>query len=179
MDYPDSPWNAQAALGVASSLKAQGKTAEATTKYEDITKRFASSPIIDEAKLSLARLYEGSKAEEAFKLYDDLMKGNPRQTEGFFHGIIHLLFKYLGMNIESEVHTTRGSADAVVQTNTHVYIFEFKIGKTTEIAMTQLKTRNYASKYRATRKEIIGVAMNFNRAIREFDAWQVEILGEN
>jgi len=79
-EYPNSPWNAQAALGVAASLKAQGKPAEATAKYEDITKRFASSAIIDEAKLALARLYEGTKGEDAFKLYDELIKGNPNSV---------------------------------------------------------------------------------------------------
>lgn len=79
-EYPNSPWTAQSALGVAASLKAQGKTAEATAKYEDITKRFANSAIIDEAKLSLARLYEGTKGAEAFKLYEELIKGNPNSV---------------------------------------------------------------------------------------------------
>ena len=79
-EYPNSAWTAQAALGVAASLKAQGKTAEATAKYEDITKRFANSAIIDEAKLALARLYEGAKDEEAFKLYEELIKGNPNSV---------------------------------------------------------------------------------------------------
>ena len=80
LEYADSPWTAQAALGVAASLKAQGKTAEATAKYEELTKRFANSAIIDEAKLSLARLYETSKAEESFKLYEELIKGNPNSV---------------------------------------------------------------------------------------------------
>ena len=79
-DYPESPWTAQASLGIAAALKAQGKTAEATAKYEEITKRFATSPIIDEAKLSLARLYEATKGEDAFKLYDELIKGNPNSV---------------------------------------------------------------------------------------------------
>jgi len=73
-NYPDSPWLAEANLGVASSLAALGKTNEATAKFEEIRRRFASSPIINEAKLGLARLYEGSKPEEAFKLYEELGK---------------------------------------------------------------------------------------------------------
>ena len=79
-EYPDSGWTAQANLGVAASIAAQGKTDEATAKYEEITKRFASSPIIDEARLALARLYEARKPEDAFKLYDDLMKANPQSV---------------------------------------------------------------------------------------------------
>lgn len=79
-EYPDSPWTAQASLGVAASLRAQGNAAAALAKYEDITKRFGSSPIIDEARLALARLYEKDKPEDAFKLYEDVMKGNPNSV---------------------------------------------------------------------------------------------------
>ena len=76
-DYPDSPWVGEANLGVAASLAALGKTAEATAKYESMRLRFASSPVIDEVKLGLARLYEAAKPEEAFKLYEELLKENP------------------------------------------------------------------------------------------------------
>jgi hypothetical protein len=57
------------------------------------------------------------------------------------------------LNIESEVHTKRGRADSVVQTETHVYIFEFKFNKSSAVAMEQLKKRDYASKYRHLNKK--------------------------
>jgi predicted negative regulator of RcsB-dependent stress response len=73
-EYPESAWMAQANLGIAASLAAQGKTAEAVTKYEEIRRRFANSPIINQATLALARLYEKDKREEAFKLFEELTK---------------------------------------------------------------------------------------------------------
>ena len=76
-EYPDSAWLAQAHLGIAASLAGQGKAAEATAKYEEINRRYASAPIFDQSRLALARLYEASKPEEAFKLYDDLAKPGP------------------------------------------------------------------------------------------------------
>jgi hypothetical protein len=43
-------------------------------------------------------------------------------AENFFHGLIHLMFKYLGAFIESEVHTSKGRADSIVQTqNAYLY----------------------------------------------------------
>ena len=78
--YPDSEWIAQANRGIAAALVAQGKTAEATTKYEEIRRRFANAPIIDEVRIALARLYESQKPEEAFNLYEEVLKnpqGNP------------------------------------------------------------------------------------------------------
>jgi hypothetical protein len=74
-EYPNSPWTAEANVGLAASLAAMGKTSEATAKYEEIRKRFATAPIIDEAKLALARLYEAQKPDEAFRIYDELAKG--------------------------------------------------------------------------------------------------------
>ncbi len=79
-EYPDSQWIAQASVGVAASLKAQGNIAGATTKYEEINKRFASSSVADESRLALARLYEPTKPEEAFKLYEEIIKGNPNSV---------------------------------------------------------------------------------------------------
>ena len=73
-DYPNAPWAAEANLGIAACLGALRKTNEAVLKYEEIRKRFTGSPILDDAKLALARLYEGQKPEEAVKIYDELTK---------------------------------------------------------------------------------------------------------
>lgn len=76
--YSDSPWVANAHLGVGACLEAQGKADDAIKKYEDVRKRFATAPVANDAKLALGRLYEKSNPEEAFKLYAELMQGNPQ-----------------------------------------------------------------------------------------------------
>ena len=81
-EYPTSPWVAEATYGVAASLDAAGKTSEATAKYEEIRKRYANSAVADQTKLSLARLYEKSKPEESYRLYEEIMKANPVQYSG-------------------------------------------------------------------------------------------------
>jgi predicted negative regulator of RcsB-dependent stress response len=78
--YSDSPWTAEANLGVAAALAAQGKTSEATAKYEEIRRRFANAPIIDVAKLALVRLYAAQKPEEAFKLTEELLKSGGQNS---------------------------------------------------------------------------------------------------
>ncbi len=85
--YPASPWRAQAALGVAASLDAQSKKAEALARYEDLRKKFANDPIIDGVKLALARHYETSKPDEAFNLYQELVKANPYSGLGAEAGL--------------------------------------------------------------------------------------------
>jgi hypothetical protein len=97
-------------------------------------------------------------------------------AENFFHGLIHLMFKYLGVFIDSEVHTAKGRADSVVQTDTHIYIFEFKFNKTAEEAFQQIEDRGYARKYKLSGKTIIGIGVNFNRKERLTDAWIIKNL---
>lgn len=97
-----------------------------------------------------------------------------KQTEGLYHGLIHLVFSYLGQMIQSEIHSSRGRADAVVQTPTDVYIFEFKFNKTAKEALDQIKTNDYAGKYRASGKAITAIGVNFNAEERAIDGWEEE-----
>ena len=97
-------------------------------------------------------------------------------SERFFHSIIHLVFKYLNIFIESEVSTSIGRADSVVQTATHIYIFEFKYNKSGSAAMAQLIKNNYADKYRASGKKIVGIGVNFKHATRQINGWIVKDL---
>jgi hypothetical protein len=98
------------------------------------------------------------------------------QTEGLYHGLIHVIFSYLGQFVDSEVHSSQGRADAVVQTSTDVFVFEFKFNKTAEEAITQIQAKKYADKYRASNKTITGIGVNFNGDSRQIDAWLEVIL---
>jgi hypothetical protein len=94
-----------------------------------------------------------------------------KQSEGLYHGLVHLIFNYLGMYADSEVHSAQGRADAIVQTATHVYIFEFKFNKTAQEAIEQIHQRNYAGKYQASGKVITAVGVNFNGQEKQIDDW--------
>jgi hypothetical protein len=117
--------------------------------------------------------------EEAFYLIQSVFDTLPYEVykasnEALYHGLIHILFQYMGLQIESEVHTKRGRLDAAVHTPTHVYIFEFKFNKSARTAITQLKKRDYAAKFRASGKKTIGIGLNFSEKKRAIDKWIVE-----
>ncbi len=94
-----------------------------------------------------------------------------KQTEGLYHGLIHIMFKYLDMFIRSEVHTNKGRLDSVVETETDVYIFEFKFNQSAEEALGQIQTKNYAQPYRSGGKRLLGVGVNFDTGEREITGW--------
>jgi hypothetical protein len=99
-----------------------------------------------------------------------------KQREGLYHGLIHLIFSYLGMFVSSEVHSSQGRADAVVQTLTDIFIFEFKFNKTAEEALEQIKDNRYADKYETSEKTITGIGVNFNSDTKQIDGWLDKVL---
>ncbi len=104
-----------------------------------------------------------------------------KQSEGLYHGLIHLIFSYLAMLINSErnaarVHSLQGRADAVVETPGDIFIFEFKFNKTVREGIDQIKTRKYALKYQNSGKKIVGIGVNFDNESKQIDDWMEETL---
>jgi Predicted AAA-ATPase/PD-(D/E)XK nuclease superfamily len=91
--------------------------------------------------------------------------------EAYYHSIVHLVFTYLGQNIESEVNTSRGRMDIVVQTATHIYILEFKLDQSADIAFAQIIEKDYAAKFRHIGKPIVGIGINFTSEQKTIEAW--------
>ena len=129
----------------------------------------------------LLKAFMDADLDRIKRLINSLLAGLPdeayrKTAEGLFHGLIHFVFQLLGMYIKSEVHSSHGRADSVVETATHVFIFEFKFKKTAEAGLQQIKDQKYADKYRASNKTIIGIGVNFVPEDKEINEWQTEVL---
>jgi Predicted AAA-ATPase/PD-(D/E)XK nuclease superfamily len=99
-----------------------------------------------------------------------------RKSEKYYHSIIHLTFQIIGMYAQSEVHTSDGRMDTVVFTDERIFIFEFKIDQSAEIALQQIHTKDYASLYRASGKPITGIGVNFGSKTKGITEWLTENL---
>ena len=99
-----------------------------------------------------------------------------KQVEGFYHGLIHILFKCLGIYMQSEVHSTRGRADSIVETPTHIYFLEFKINSDADTAFKQIIAKKYAAPYTADSRIKVGIGVNFDSPTKELNGWYAEIL---
>jgi len=75
-DHPDSALIAQARMGVAASVEAQGRNSEAIQKYQELISAFPSDlNIVTPAKLTLARLFEEeNKPQQALTFYSELAR---------------------------------------------------------------------------------------------------------
>ena len=131
--------------------------------------------------MDLNRAFVAKDLEKVKTILNALLADLPdeaflKQTEGLFHGLIHLVFSYLSVFVNSEVHSSLGHADAVVQTLTDVYIFEFKFNKNAQQGLDQIKKTDYAGKYRASDKVITGIGVNFSSDKKTIDDWLEEVL---
>ncbi len=90
--------------------------------------------------------------------------------EAYYHLIIYLTLKILGLEIIAEDNTNKGRIDAVIFVPDYIYIIEFKFSSSTKQALLQIKDKKYYEKYLADHRQIYLVGMNFdyeNRTVVE------------
>jgi hypothetical protein len=124
---------------------------------------------IERVKNILVSLFDGLT-------YDTYVHQKMEQVEGYYHGLVQILFRCLGIYIQSEVHTAKGRADSIVETPTHIYILEFKMNSDADTAFQQILTKNYSAKYSADTRSKVGIGINFNSAERVIDDFKYQVL---
>jgi hypothetical protein len=92
-----------------------------------------------------------------------------KENEHFYHAIIHLTFRLLGIYVESQVQTSDGRMDALVKVNDYIYAFEFKLDESAEVALQQVKDKGYLQPYFHQNKTCIGVGINFSTATKKVE----------
>jgi len=121
----------------------------------------------------LQQALEKEDFEELKEVINELLYKVPYQLydkkEKAFHLVVHVLFDYLGVNVHSEVNTSRGRLDAVVELDDKVYCIEFKVDESAEKALRQILERGYLDKYRSTGKKLIALGINFDTERREVE----------
>ena len=99
-----------------------------------------------------------------------------RQEESAFHAIAFLLFDLLGVIAQAEAHSAGGRTDVTVQTATHVYAFEFKVGATAAEALAQVHDRGYLRPFGDDARTRVAVEVSFDKDGRRVGEWAHETL---
>ncbi|SEH29843.1 PD-(D/E)XK nuclease domain-containing protein [Selenomonas sp. KH1T6] len=94
--------------------------------------------------------------------------------EHYFQTVVYLVFTLLGQYAHCEVHSSRGRADCVLETDSFVYIFEFKVDKSAKEALNQIEAKDYAAPYVADERHIFKIGVNFDSEKRLLSEWLVE-----
>ena len=96
--------------------------------------------------------------------------------EGYYASVFYSHFAALGLDIVVEDSSSRGRLDMAVRAHGHVYLFEFKVAEQSPpgSAMAQLRSRDYAAKYRASGDPIHLIGVEFSSTARNITAFEVE-----
>lgn len=95
-------------------------------------------------------------------------------SELYFQNVFYLFAKLLGFYTEVERTTSRGRIDMVLQTKDYVYIFEFKLDQSADIALRQIEEKGYAKPFAADKRKLYRIGVNFSLSKRCIDDWKVE-----
>jgi len=91
--------------------------------------------------------------------------------EAYYHTLFHVILDLLGFSGQSEVSTSRGRADLVLETHVSIYVFEFKIDSDPQAALEQIENQQYYEKYVRYNKPLtlVGLAFNFKNKTLTLD----------
>ena len=90
-------------------------------------------------------------------------KQDTRECERHFQYTFYLILQLLGKyNTYVEKETSQGRIDCVLECPDYVYIFEFKLNSTAEVALKQIDEKGYAQPYAADKRKIYKVGISFS-----------------
>lgn len=125
----------------------------------------------------LATAFLEGNLNQARKVLESFFAGVPytihKKSEATFKSVFYAIFRLLGFNVEAESCTNDGRIDAVVQTDDHIYLFEFKLDDD-DTALSQIKDKAYFKKYLQSSKKITMIGVNFDSEKGQLIDWQTE-----
>ena len=90
-------------------------------------------------------------------------KQDARACERHFQYTFYLILQLLGKyDTYVEKETSQGRIDCVLECPDYVYIFEFKLNSTAEVALKQIDEKGYAQPYAADKRKIYKVGISFS-----------------
>lgn len=108
-------------------------------------------------------------------IFSNLTYYDIETSEKYFHSIFYVIIKIFGYTTNSQVLTNRGRIDCVIESESSIYIIEFKVGKA-ETALNQIIEKGYAEKYRKNGKNTVLLGIGFDPETRNVGDWLVKKL---
>ncbi len=130
-------------------------------------------------------IFHDKEPEKLEPLFTSFFEGIPHQWykkndiakyEGYYNCLFFTAFTAIGFETIAESSTKEGDADLTVLADTAIYIFEFKMIKSPNSAMEQIKERGYYKKYLNYDKDVFLVGIEFDKKKKNISDFEVEKL---
>ena len=97
-----------------------------------------------------------------------------KDIELHYQNVLFIVFRLAGLYTKVEYRTSRGRIDLVLQTDSYVYVMEFKLDGTAEQAIQQIEDKQYALPFTKDSRKIYTIGVNFSSETRNIDKWMVK-----
>ena len=97
-----------------------------------------------------------------------------KDIELHYQNVLFIVFRLAGLYTKVEYHTSRGRIDLVLQTDSYVYVMEFKLDGNAEQAMQQIEDKQYALPFAKDSRKVYTIGVNFSSETRNIDKWIVK-----
>ncbi len=108
-------------------------------------------------------------------LMKSFMAGNSYRTnpdtEIHYQDLVYIVSRLVGLEVDVERATSDGRIDMVIDGPKAIYIIEFKLDQSPEVALQQIEDKQYDLPYRALGKPTVKVGVNISTATRTIDSW--------
>lgn len=149
---------------------------------EEVRIAFSNSLLLEYSKTAPSQIGSfGLELQAALKLLDwktffevvnQVFAGIPYEIfprrEDFVHSLLHLMLVSTGLKTQSQVQTSLGRMDILLETATHQVIFELKIKGSAKAALQQIDLAQYAS---SLSKPVVKIGVRFNLEKKQITAW--------
>ena len=100
--------------------------------------------------------------------------GLENHSEKHYQTIFYLMFSFLNIYIRTEVKSAIGRADAVMHMPDTIYVFELKVDKSAEEALTQIDEKGYMLPYHSEGKRLVKIGISFDSTQRTISEWKIK-----
>ena len=102
-------------------------------------------------------------------------KSGESEKERFFHYTFYLIFRLVSVyTVYTEKEQSQGRSDCIVETDSNVYIFEFKRDGSADDALVQIEAKGYARPYAADPRRLYKLGVNFSSQTGTVEEWKVK-----
>ena len=136
----------------------------------------------DDGKLNMQKFYfalKSGKIDDAFMLLKEFFRQIPNvlnnKNEKHFQTVIYVLFRWLGFYTQVEVNTSKGRLDCILFAPQQIFIIEFKVDESAEVALAQINEKGYADPFCNDGRPVVKIGVNFSSEERTIEGWKVEL----
>ena len=112
---------------------------------------------------------DGLVNETLYRIYAKIPPEWKIRSEADVKRHFRLFMEMLGAKVFAEEGSARGYADAIIETKSFVWVFEFKFNKSAKAAIRQIRDKGYADAYKGDRRPVTLVGINFRNQKRNID----------